>query len=202
MWETMGSLQLEFLVGEGLSPSDRLLDIGCGSLRAGVHFVGYLEPGHYTGVDVDEGLIVAGRRELREMGLEDRDPLLIVSGNFDFSGVDEVDYALAQSVFTHLPLNKVMRCVARASEVLRPGGRFYATFFANDGPRLRYQPVHVWGEANRDRLDAFCDADPFYYDPDIFRWMCEGSVLDVEYRGAWGPRGQHMVVFTKRSPDA
>ena len=58
--------------------------------------------------------------------------------------------------------------------------------------------MHVWGEANRDRLDAFVDADPFYYDPDIFRWMCEGSDLSVEYRGPWAQRGQHMLVFTKQ----
>lgn len=193
----MGSTQFEFLVSEGLSTSDRLLDIGCGSLRAGIRFVEYLEAGHYVGVDVNEALIQAGRRELRDAGLENREPLLIVSGNFDFGNIGNVDYALAHSVFTHLPLNKVMRCVARTSEVLRPGGRFFATFFANSGPRLRYKPIEVWGAANRDRLDAFCDADPYYYDPDVFRWMCEGSDLGVEYRGPWGPRGQHMLVFTK-----
>jgi SAM-dependent methyltransferase len=197
MWDTMGRAQFEYLVAEGLQPAHRLLDIGCGSLRAGLHFIEYLDPGNYSGIDTNGALIRGGLGELKKAGLEERRPHLVVNGNFEFSGVTEVDFALAHSVFTHLPLNRVMRCVARTSEVLRPGGRFYATFFANRGPRLRYQPLHVWGAANRDRLDAFCDADPYYYDPDVFRWMCEGSELRVEYRGEWGPRGQHMLVFTR-----
>ena len=45
MWEEMGRLQLEFLQREGLTPEATLLDVGCGCLRAGVHFVRFLEPG-------------------------------------------------------------------------------------------------------------------------------------------------------------
>lgn len=45
LWEEMGQRQLEFLVEQGLGPCDDLLDVGCGSLRGGVHFIRYLEQG-------------------------------------------------------------------------------------------------------------------------------------------------------------
>ncbi len=59
-WEQRGLLQFEFLVAQGLEPGHSLLDVGCGPLRAGVHFVEFLEPGHYYGIDINETLLDAG----------------------------------------------------------------------------------------------------------------------------------------------
>jgi len=41
----MGILQYEFLLHAGLKCEDKLLDIGCGSLRAGNYFIRYLNDG-------------------------------------------------------------------------------------------------------------------------------------------------------------
>ena len=38
-----------------------LIDIGCGALRGGVHFVRHLDPGHYFGMDSEPA---AARRRL------------------------------------------------------------------------------------------------------------------------------------------
>src|SRR3979409_2149502 len=51
-WEEIGELQFQFLRTHGLEPQHRLLDIGCGSLRGGVRFVSYLDPGNYFGIDI------------------------------------------------------------------------------------------------------------------------------------------------------
>src|SRR6516164_2727494 len=59
-WDEIGQLQLDFLVARGLMPHHRLLDVGCGSLRAGVKVVRYLDPGHYAGIDLHESLLDAG----------------------------------------------------------------------------------------------------------------------------------------------
>ena len=42
-WEEIGRLQYDFLREQGLQPQDKLLDIGCGCLRGGIHFIDYLE---------------------------------------------------------------------------------------------------------------------------------------------------------------
>jgi len=189
----MGPLQLQFLVSQGLTPQDRLVDVGCGSLRAGVHFIRHLDAGRYTGIDIDSRLIEAGREELRQAGLADRGATFRVTDSFDLSGLGDFQFALAQSVFTHLPFNVIMRCLSCVEEVLVDGGRFYATFFPNSDRRLRREPLRI-GE-----LDIALDRDPFFYDPDIFRWVCEGSSLSAEYLGDWGhPKGQHMMRFTRR----
>jgi SAM-dependent methyltransferase len=184
MWGPIGEAQFDFLVGEGLEPEHHLLDVGCGSLRAGVHFVRYLELGHYCGMEKDPRILDGGRLELREAGLADKCAELVVDDKFRFGRFErQFDYALAQSVFTHLPFNPIVRCLREIEHVLAPGGRFYATFNQTDTPRL-----------------GMTDQDPFRYDPDIFRWAVEGSSLDFKLIGLWGhPRGTHpMMAFTKR----
>src|SRR6476619_314261 len=70
MWEEIGALQLGFLVSQGLARSDKLLDIGCGCLRGGVHLVEYLDASNYYGVDINESLLQAGYQvELARAGL-------------------------------------------------------------------------------------------------------------------------------------
>lgn len=60
MWKEIGRLQFDFLVAHGLAPSHLLLDMGCGTLRGGLHFIRYLEPGHYWGVDKGRDLLGRG----------------------------------------------------------------------------------------------------------------------------------------------
>lgn len=195
-WKEVGQLQFDFLVSEGLAPRHYLLDVGCGSLRGGVHFTRYLDPGHYFGVDAEPGLLAAGRSELERAGIADRRPVLVADGEFGLLKLGQsFDFALAQSLFTHLQFNRIARCVAEVDRVLEPGGRFYATFFANPGPRLRTDTISIDTDYP---LTVNLDRDPYYYDPQLFAWLCEGSDLAFEYRGDWGhPRSQHMMVFTK-----
>jgi SAM-dependent methyltransferase len=196
-WDEMGRFQFDFLIAEGLAPQHHMLDVGCGSLRGGVHFVRHLDAGHYYGVDAEARLLAAGRTELEQAGIADKRPVLVADGDFQLVNfAQSFDFILAQSVFSHLPFNRIARCVAEVERVLKPGGRFYATFFANPGPRLRTDQIPVRADVS---LDINLDRDPFYYDPDIFRWLCDGSELAVDYRGDWGhPRAQHMLVFTKQ----
>ena len=200
LWEEMGELQFRLLQGVGLRPEHHLLDVGCGSLRGGVRFVEYLEPGHYVGVDADERLLEAGRRELGAAGLDGKGARLVSRSDFEFRDLGETfDFAIAQSLWSHLPFNSIARCLTGVSRVLKPGGIFVATFFPNPGPRLRTEPVEA-STTDGTVLKTHVDRDPYFYDPAIFPWLCEGSDLTCEYRGDWGhPRGQHLLVFRRAS---
>jgi ubiquinone/menaquinone biosynthesis C-methylase UbiE len=195
LWEQMGRKQFEYLVEQGLQPDHHFLDVGCGSLRGGIHFVRYLEPGHYHGLDIQQRLLDAGREELDAAGIDPASASLIQDDAFRFGRFEQqFDFALAQSVFTHMPLNPIMRCLAEIEQVLRPEGRFYATFFKHPGPRLNTEPLR-----QSETVTTYPDADPFHYDPDIFQWAVEGSTLDVHLVGDWDhPRNQQMLLFTKR----
>jgi len=111
MWDELGRWQFEFCRKMGLRDDHQFLDVGCGSLRGGVHFVQYLKPDHYAGLEVHEPLLDAGyEKELGPLGLQEklsRDRLL-ATGRFECSRFDTLfDMALAQSVFTHIPVNQV-----------------------------------------------------------------------------------------------
>ena len=121
MWKEIGRLQFDYLVSQGLRPEHRLLDVGCGCLRGGIHFVSYLADGHYYGIDKDEYLLVSARDvELPEAGLAHRQVHLLCRDDFDFARFGaRFDYALAQSVFTHLPWNSILRCLVEMQAVTR-----------------------------------------------------------------------------------
>jgi SAM-dependent methyltransferase len=194
-WDYLGKLQLDYLVERGLQPSHHLLDVGCGPLRAGVHFIGYLEPGHYAGVDRRPELLEAGRVvELPRHGLEDKEPLLLASEHFEFGKLGRTfDFAIAQSVFTHLPLNSIIRCLVEMGRVLRPGGRFYATIHENPHGKLYLDDIR-----QSESCVSHYDRDFFHYDLDSLRFAAEGTGLSLAYEGEWGhPNKQKMVVFTR-----
>jgi SAM-dependent methyltransferase len=194
-WEEIGRLQFDFLRRMGLSPCHRLLDVGCGALRGGIHFIRYLDPGNYHGVDMNASLIKAGREfELPAAGLEARHPHLLVDPSFDFARFGTVFHlALAQSVFTHLPVNSIARCLVNMAAVLPPGGRFFATYFEAPTPH-HLAPLRHEGFA---RLTYF-DRDPYHYHPCLFSFLVSNLPLEVRNLGDWGhPRGQHMLEFVR-----
>ena len=75
-WDETGKLQFEFLIKEELKPEHFLLDVGCGSLRGGIHFIRYLDRGRYYGRDMDESLSDAGKSLLGKIRLTHKKPTL------------------------------------------------------------------------------------------------------------------------------
>lgn len=136
MWEEIGQLQFDYLVSHGLKPEHRMLDVGCGTLRGGRHFVRYLQPGGYTGIDISPMAIEAGQKLVSDEGLEDKRPTLVVSRNMDLRFAEfagrRFDYILAQSVFTHLKPEHIEECFAHVGAVMAPGAGFYFTYAEAD----------------------------------------------------------------------
>ncbi|MEK7479515.1 MAG: class I SAM-dependent methyltransferase [Patescibacteria group bacterium] len=132
-WDEMGKLQFDFLVKKGLKPEHSMLDIGCGTLRGGRHFIKYLNSGNYTGFDISEKAIERGRRVLQEEGLANKNPRLFVTKEknlkFHELGGKKFDFILAQSVLTHLPPEPIEECFEYIGKVMNEGGVFYFTYF-------------------------------------------------------------------------
>lgn len=121
----LGRCLFDFLVGRGLQPGDRLLDIGCGALRLGVPAVAYLDRGNYFGVDTHlKSLEAAVTYELPLHGLEPRQPRLLWDDGFTFAhfGTD-FDWAVDFSTSLHLSKDAAARLFRNAAAVLRPGAR-------------------------------------------------------------------------------
>ena len=48
LWKMKQQFQIDFLTEQGLSKSDLLLDIGCGTLRGGIPMISFLDAGNYS----------------------------------------------------------------------------------------------------------------------------------------------------------
>lgn len=127
LWKMKREFQIEFLQEQGLEPSHFLLDIGCGTLRGGLPLIAYLDPGHYTGLEVDHHRLQEGRRELQEAGLENRNPTLLTVLSYPDLRLDKkFDLIWAFSVLMHLSDKILEDVLAFASRHLSDGGQFFA----------------------------------------------------------------------------
>lgn len=163
----------------------------------GVHFIQFLNEENYFGVDKEKWLLEAGIKfEMPRYGLEYKNVTLVQMDDFNFSRLEaKFDFALAQSVFTHLPWNSIVRCIVNVEQVLKKGGKFYATFFENDRAKFYLDSIahHPGG------ITSHFDSDPYHYSFDAFVKLCEEILsLKVEYIRDWRhPRNQKMMVFKK-----
>jgi len=140
-FEAMGAAQLRILKRNGLKPDGKLLDVGCGSLRLGVQAIKYLNPKCYFGIDCDQDMVNAGlERELPPQVRQEKQPSFTINKYFDFSefGNEKFDFAIAQSVFTHLPPTGIELCLKNVMERINPGGKFFASYNLADNHITRF----------------------------------------------------------------
>jgi hypothetical protein len=108
-FERTGRLQLATLVHQGLYPSSKLLDVGCGSLRAGYWFMSFLEPGRYYGIEprpeeVKQGLEYIVEPELVEYAR----PQFAYNDDFDLSVFGTTfDFVVARSIWSHTSKSQI-----------------------------------------------------------------------------------------------
>lgn len=194
-WEQIGMLQFDYLKNHGLEPNHRLLDIGCGSLRGGVHFINYLEPGNYWGIDINQSLLDAGwEHELGPAGLQSRQPQdqLVQLDDFQFDRLGtSFDMAIAQSLFSHMNFNNIRRCLRSLEPLLASGGKFFATIFTVPADHDLEEPC-----PQLDTVVSHSVRDPFHYRVADMAHAAEGLDLTATFLGDWDhPRNQKMVVF-------
>lgn len=110
-FEQAGRLQFEVLIHEGLRPRSKVLDVGCGALRAGYWLLHFLEPGCYFGIEPNQTMLQAGIENVLEPGLVDRSkPKFSSREDFDFTIFEtQFDFVLARSIWTHASKAQICR---------------------------------------------------------------------------------------------
>jgi hypothetical protein len=193
LWDELGALQLAFLIEHGLQPHHTLVDIGAGSFRAGIKLVPYLDPGNYCATDSQLYLLEAGYvREIEPAGLATRFPRtnFLNDSEFQLALFERFfDYGLAQSVFTHMPLSRLLDCLLATAPFFRTGALFFATVFLGD----KYPVAQVPG------IITHYDHDPYHTTvADLATLAASAPMWRMTLLGDWShPRNQQMVQFQR-----
>jgi SAM-dependent methyltransferase len=134
-WLQIGQMQFDYLLGHGLKPQARMLEIGCGNLRAGRLFIDYLDSGNYYGLDISPDILLGAQQTIVDYGLQAKLPHLTVVQDMrmEFLPDAQFDVVHAHSVFSHSPIEVIDECLAHIGRVMVPGGFFDFTFDRTDG---------------------------------------------------------------------
>jgi SAM-dependent methyltransferase len=135
-WLQIGQLQFDYATGHGLKPQMRMLEIGCGNLRAGRLFIEYLDAGHYYGIDISPDILLAAQDTIAEQHLAAKLPHLTMVKDLTLHFLPDgaFDFVHAHSVFSHSPIEVIDECLAHVARVMAPGGFFDFTFDRTEGP--------------------------------------------------------------------
>lgn len=128
-WEERGRMQLDLLVAAGLAKNHRLIDIGCGPLRAGTHFIRYLNSGNYVGFDYSPAYIGIARTIVSaNESLSGKQPVLLLCENFDLSPYahSPADFGIAFSVLNQCKEADVKNFFHNLGKSFNTGARIFA----------------------------------------------------------------------------
>jgi SAM-dependent methyltransferase len=117
------SLDEWFLSRHRPSPTDVVVDAGCGTGEFTQRLADLVPDGRAVGVEPDPSMLAVAREKAR--------------GNLDFRegrieeldrvcGAESADFVVSRAVFHWLPLSLYPACYAAVHRVLRPGGWFHA----------------------------------------------------------------------------
>lgn len=185
-YDLMGAMQFSVMCALGLRDGHRLLDIGCGSLRAGRLFIPYLAPGNYTGLEPNRWLVEeAIDRELGRELTALRAPTFLHNETFDVSGQEPFDFVLAQSIATHTGPEMTRALFGSIRDALAPSGVAAVTFI--HGPR----------DTGREGWE-YMGVTP-YRRQTIARWLDEAGLDAVRLRW-YHPRHTWWAITRRGSP--
>lgn len=189
LWFGHGRRQFHYLVSQGLEPSHRFLDVACGSLRLGQFLIPYLERGHYLGLEGEPALVKAGlKHELLYNLAELKQPKFAFNYDFDATSLGMFDYALAQSLFTHLTEEDIAKCFSQLAKSASPTAKFYVTYY--EGEPFAHQQ-------GRDGSDAQLG---WRYTIQKLEQLATPSGWHLTRIGDWGhPRNQKMLVAERQA---
>ena len=186
-YDLIGAMQFNILTLLGLREEHYLLDIGCGSLRAGRLLIPYLLSGRYYGIEPEEWLVQEGiDNELGADMLRLKNPVFNHDTNFTLTAFGrKFNYLIAQSIFSHASDRQINRCLDQAQQVMEPKAVFAATFMQGQ---------------NNYNGDEWVYPDCVTYTLAHIKQLAAGNGLKCTPLSWKHPSGQSWVLFGRNEP--
>lgn len=130
-----------------LKPHHRVIDYGCGSLRIGAHFIKFLEPGRYLGLDVVPEFFEMGKDLVGQEIMESKRPHLLT---IDSSSIAEgarfrADFVFSAAVCTHVHPDEIAMYFENLSQLtVKPGAQLHLNATVSDKPRRVLYDAWAW----------------------------------------------------------
>ena len=159
-YDIFSHMQFSLMTLLGLRQEHTLLDIGCGSLRAGKLFLMYLLPERYFGLEPEQWLVEEGiQRELGREIVDRKRPRFLFDRNFSCTSFNVAfDYIIAQSIFSHAPMAQIRRCLSQARSSMKDTSLLAASFAEGDtdyaGDTWLYPDIVRYRATTMERLAA------------------------------------------------
>jgi SAM-dependent methyltransferase len=144
-WEAAEPKAQKWFKTMGLKRRHRVIEYGCGSLRLGAHFIRYLDPGCFFGMDVISGFYEVGLPAIGDRLIAAKKPVLGVIGEDTLqAGVAfDADIVCSNTVCVHVhpdEMDEYFRNLIRLTA--KPGARLI--FNAMLGERLHRFGFNSW----------------------------------------------------------
>ena len=141
-YDLIAAMTFGLLTSLGLRQHHKLLDIGCGSLRAGRLLIPYLNANCYFGIEPNRWLVEEGiNKEIGEDQVRIKSPQFLFADSAEtWIGKHGFDFAVAQSIFSHTGAQLLESWLRQASQLLTSSGALVATFLIGESD----VPVMDW----------------------------------------------------------
>ena len=143
-----------------LKPTSTLHEFGCGQLRAGVHFIKYLNAKNYSANDASKGRLDTGLKSATKIlgadELERKAPELIINQDNSFNWVNgkKFDFIWSGAVLPHMPTTDIQTFFDNLKKVMHEASQFLFTFSESEIDAFRsFQHL----PSGRQRFDAAHD---------------------------------------------
>ncbi len=176
-WDLAGKNQLNMLLQNGLKKDMNFLEIGCGYMRAGSHIINFLDPFRYYGIDVNKkSLSIGVNNELYKRGLFDKisENNFLATDNFHikYFGI-KFDMALANSVFTFLPIEKLKMFLKDSYCYFNEKSKIIISFWIVDESFDTSKSFQFYSENHFSRT-TYYNQPPYYIKISDIEKSCDG----------------------------
>ena len=150
-FDTIGRSQFITLLDHGLTPYDKVVDIGCGCLRAGFWLINFLHRGNYYGLEPSELRVKCGIDYIMSPNsMIYKTPIFHYNEDFNLQIFNtKFDFFLAYSIFTHASKDQTKIILDEFVACSNPDSVFITSYFPATNPEEDYQGKEWVGTSHK-----------------------------------------------------